>query len=157
MGDREQAGHQQYQLWLALLATELHLLFRVLHPIESCQGRRRTSCSSSSLLPQPHALAPFPMGWLYQSDSPGANQYGELFQQKPNTAHCSYINMQIKEQFAARYVNLSAESTLRPHDCQCQYEEAEEYLLLGREERKREQGLFLQYKSGARLTELLLM
>lgn len=64
MGDREQAGHQQCQLWLVLLATELYLLFIVLHPIESCQGRRRTSCSSSSLLPQPDTLAPFPMGWL---------------------------------------------------------------------------------------------
>lgn len=48
---QEQAGHQA--------AIELHLLVMVSHLAESCQGRGRRSCSSSSLLPQPPAHSPW--------------------------------------------------------------------------------------------------
>lgn len=50
----EQSGHQA--------ASELHLLVTVSHLAESCQGRERRPCPSPSLLPQPHAPAPFLLG-----------------------------------------------------------------------------------------------
>lgn len=51
----EQAGHQA--------TIELHPLLTVSHLTESGQGRRRRSWSSFSLVLQPHAPAPFPLGW----------------------------------------------------------------------------------------------
>lgn len=48
---QEQAGHRA--------AIELHLLVTFSHLTESCQGRGRRSCSSSSLLPQPPAHSPW--------------------------------------------------------------------------------------------------
>lgn len=48
---QEQAGHRA--------AIELHLLVTFSHLAESCQGRGRRSCSSSSLLPQPPAHSPW--------------------------------------------------------------------------------------------------